>query len=156
MPIDTTKVKDRRKVEYSSLQQVLEDAQRLCQGNVKALGNWSPGQIFQHLAWSFDTSIDGNDAKFPWWLRMIAPLMKKKLLGSPMPPGFKLPESAQKLVPGPTSTEEGLAALRAAIARQERESSRAPNPVFGELTRNEWNQLHLKHAALHMSFLVPA
>jgi hypothetical protein len=156
MPIDTSKVKERRKVEYASLQQVLADAERLCRGPIKPLGNWSAGQVFQHLAWVLDTSIDGTDARFPLLLRIMARLMKKKLLGGPMPPGFKLPSSAQKLVPGPTSTEVGLAALKAAIARQEREPARAPNAVFGKLTRDEWNQLHLKHAALHMSFLVPS
>jgi hypothetical protein len=156
MPVNTSKVNDRRKVEYTSLQQVLEDAERLSRGKIKPLGNWSAGQVFQHLAWSFNTSIDGTDAQFPWWLRTMARLMRKRLLAGPMPPGFKLPASAQKVVPGPTSTEVGLAALRAAIARQERESTRAPNPVFGKFTREEWDQLHLKHAALHMSFLVPS
>jgi hypothetical protein len=157
MPVVTSKVKDRRQVSYASLQEVLADAERLSRGNIKALGNWSAGQIFKHLAVGMNNSIDGSDAKFPLWLRIMARLMKKKLLSGPMPPGFKLPAgAAEKLVPGPTSTEEGLAALRSAIARQERESNRAPSPVFGELTRDEWNQIHLKHSALHMSFLVPS
>ena len=34
-----------------------------------------------------------------------------------MPPGYKLPpEAAKAVMPGPTSTEDGLADLRAAIA----------------------------------------
>jgi len=157
MPIDTRKVKDRRQVAYASLQEVLADAERLSQGNVKALGNWSPGQVFLHLASTFDSSIDGFDVRAPWYLRTMARLMKKRILAGAMPPGYQLPpEAARTLVPGPTSTEQGLAAMRAAIARQERESNRAKNPVFGELTRDEWNQLHLKHSALHMSFLVPS
>jgi hypothetical protein len=72
-----------------------------------------------------------------------------------MPPGFSLPgEAAKRLVPGPTSTEDGLAALRAVVARQEREPKRAPSPVLGALTNDECTRLHLNHAALHLSFLV--
>ncbi len=86
----------------------------------------------------------------------MARMMKKRILRGPMSPGFKLPPAAAKnLVPGPTSTDEGLAALRAAIARQEREPNRAPSAFLGPLSHEEWNQLHLNHAALHMSFLVP-
>jgi len=157
MPIDTRKVKDRRQVAYASLKELLADAERLSQGQVKALGNWSPGQVFLHLARTLNSSIDGFEVRSPWYLRTMARLMKKKILAGAMPPGYQLPaEAARTLVPGPTSTEQGLAELRAAIARQERESNRAKNPVFGELTRDEWNQLHLKHSALHMSFLVPS
>ena len=156
MPTDTSKVQGRRKVEYASLRDVLADAERISQGEVKVLGNWSAGQIFQHLAKSLDTSIDGSDAKFFWLFRLMGRLMKKRVLNGPMPPGFKLPASAARtLVPGPTSTDEGLAALRVAIARQEREPNRAPSPFLGPMTKEEWNQLHLNHAALHMSFLVP-
>ena len=156
MAIDTGKVQGRRTVTFSSLQDVLADAERMSASNAKALGNWSAGQIFQHLAKVMDDSIDGSKLKVAWFIRLLAPLMKKRLLSGPMPPGFQLPAAAVAvLVPGPTSTEEGLAALRAAITRLERDPSRARNPVFGVLTHEEWNQLHLKHSALHLSFLVP-
>jgi hypothetical protein len=156
MPVDTAKVKGRRRLDYRSLEELQADAERLGAGPVKALGNWSPGQIYRHLAVSFTHSIDGADIKFPWYLRLMARIFKKKLIRGPMPPGFKMPPDAAKLiVPGPTSTEEGLTELRAAIARLQREHKRARHPVFGELTQEEWNQLYLKHASLHMSFLVP-
>ena len=32
---------------------------------------------------------------------------------------------------------------------------RAKHPMLGDLTKEEWNKVHLKHASLHMSFLVP-
>jgi hypothetical protein len=155
MPIDTAKVTGRRQVAYKSLQEVLADAERLSAGKTRTLGNWSPGQIFVHLAKSFDGSIDGLNMKFPWYLRMMARLMKGKLLKGPMPPGFKLPEGARSVEPAPTSTEEGLAALRAAVARQEHETKRAPSPIFGPITPEEWAKIHLIHSNLHMSFLVP-
>ncbi len=156
MPTETSKVQGRRKVQYTSLRDVLADAERISKGRVEAMGNWSAGQIFMHLANSLNDSIDGADSRPSWWFRLMARMMKKRILRGPMSPGFKLPPAAAKnLVPGPTSTDEGLAALRAAIARQEREPNRAPSAFLGPLSHEEWNQLHLNHAALHMSFLVP-
>jgi hypothetical protein len=156
MPVDTAKINDRRKVEYKSLQDVLADAERVSQGPVNTLGNWSAGQIFKHLATSMNESIDGSEVKVAWYMRLLARALKTQILRGPMTPGFKLPKQAeQRLVPGPTSTEDGLAALRAAIARQQTEAKRAASPAFGPMTREEWDKLHLNHAALHMSFLVP-
>ncbi|MGP0064086.1 MAG: DUF1569 domain-containing protein [Isosphaeraceae bacterium] len=156
MAIDTSKVQDRRTLSFASLQDVLADAERIGAGDVKALGNWSPGQAFLHLATVMNGSIDGTPFKAPWFIRMVARLMKKKILSRPMPSGFQLPsEAADVLVPGPTSTEEGLAALRDAITRLEREPKRATHPVLGGLTREEWNRIHLIHSALHLSFFVP-
>jgi hypothetical protein len=154
MPVDTKTVKGRRIVHYESLRDVLADAEAMYAAGARPLGNWTPGQIFVHLARSFDASIDGSDLKLNWFFRLMGRLMKKKVLRGPMPPGFKLPEdAANKLVPAPTSAEDGLAELRRAVARQEQESSRAPSPFLGVLTNDEWTQLHLNHAALHMSFL---
>ena len=116
MAVNTAKVADRRKVAYSSLAEVLADAERLSAGPVTLLGNWSPGQVFRHLAIAYNGSIDGLTMTFPWYLRMMAQMFKNKLVNMPMPPGIKLPaDGARATMPGPTSTEEGLAELRAAI-----------------------------------------
>jgi Protein of unknown function (DUF1569) len=156
MPVDTAKVEGRRKLDYASLEAVLADADRLSSGPMRLLGNWSGGQIFRHLAIVFNGSIDGLTMNFPWPVRTMARLFKKKLINGPMPPGIKLPsEGAKAVTPSPTSTEEGLAELHAAVARLEREPHRAKHPVFGDLSKEEWNQIHLKHSSLHMSFLVP-
>jgi hypothetical protein len=156
MPVKTAKVDGRRTLDYASLDEVLADADRLGSGPIKELGNWSAGQIFRHLALAYNGSIDGLAINFPWYLRMMARIFKEKLLAGPMPPGYDLPSEGAKAVrPLPTSTEEGLAELHAAVARLQRESRRARHPVFGELTKEQWNQIHLNHARLHMSFLVP-
>jgi Protein of unknown function (DUF1569) len=156
MPVDTTKVEGRRNLDYQSFSELLADVDRLSRGPVKVLGNWSAGQIYRHLALIYNGSIDGYSITFPWYLRLAARLLRKKIIGSPMPPGFRLPpDGAASVEPRPASTEEGLAELQAAVARMEREDRRASHPIFGVMTREEWDRLHLKHASLHMSFLVP-
>jgi hypothetical protein len=157
MPVDTSKVKDRRDIHYRSFEELLADAESLSFGPVRVLGNWSAGQIFQHLANSFNGSIDGFQAKFPWYIRVMARLFKKRLLRGAMPAGLKAPDKlAEQIMPEPTSTEQGLANMRAAITRLQQNPHRASHPALGSITAEEWNQVHLAHASLHMSFLAPA
>jgi hypothetical protein len=157
MPVNTAKVHGRRQLDYKSFEELLADAERMSAGDVKALGNWSPGQIFKHLANMYNGSIDGLPVTFPWAFRMLVKLFKKKLINGSMPAGYKMkPENAMITESPPISSEEGLAALRAAVARLQRESHRARHPLMGDLSKEEWDKVHLKHASLHMSFLVPA
>lgn len=82
--------------------------------------------------------------------------MKNSMLTKPMKPGFRIPASGQKqFSPDPSiSTDEGLPVLRKAVERQRTESSRGLHLSFGELTREEWDQFSLRHAEMHMSFIV--
>ncbi|HEX4128814.1 MAG TPA: DUF1569 domain-containing protein [Pirellulales bacterium] len=147
----------RRELRYANFDELLADAERSAAGPVQALGNWTPGQIFEHLARSMNRSIDGFEGQAPWIVRWVArTFMKRRLLAGPMKPGFRLPPAAAAvLVPGSTDCTDGLAALRQAVARLKTETHRAPSPFLGPLTREESDRLHLNHAALHMSFLVP-
>lgn len=156
MSVDTTKVTGRRKVNYASVEEVLADADRLSAGSVKTLGNWSQGQIYRHLATAFNGSIDGFPDAFPWHIRFMARLFKKRIMAGEMPPGFKLPaEFAKAVLPEPTAPDVGLAELRAAVGRLQKESHRAKHPVFGNITKEEWDRVHIMHSNLHMSFLSP-
>lgn len=151
MRVNTKRVVGRRLVRYDSLADLLDDAKRLSQVEVRSLGNWSPGQVYEHLARSLDASIDGMDFSLPAparWLMTL--LMKKKFLKEKLPPGFK---SSAAFVPSETTTEAGLVSLERAVLRQQQESSRAPHPAFGRIGRDGWTEFHLRHAEMHMSFL---
>jgi hypothetical protein len=157
MPVNTARVTNRRTLDYKSFDEFLADVDRLSAGSIKTLGNWSAGQIFQHFANAFNGSIDGLPQAFPWFICAIARMFKTKLIGGAMPAGIKMPTKlAAVVMPEPTSTETGLANLRAAVARLKQDPHRAPHPVFGKITNAEWNTVHLKHASLHMSFLTTA
>ncbi|MDG2389362.1 MAG: DUF1569 domain-containing protein [Planctomycetaceae bacterium] len=149
---------ERRPVEYTSISAVLSDAEFLTVHPHRTVGSWSYGKILQHLADSYNRSIDGFGYKNAFIIRIIAGnFMKKKFLREKMPAGFKLPKAQEEKLPSQeTSIEESLANLKQAIARFECEEARADHPAFGKLTSEEWIQLHLRHSELHMSFVKPA
>jgi len=150
--INTKKVKGRRTVRYESFAELLADAERHAQPDVRALGNWSPGQIYEHLARSLDVAIDGGSFQLPAPARWIMSLLlKRKFLYGTLPAGFK---TSADMIPKEAATEAGLASLQKAITRQETESERAMHPGFGHITRAEWDAFNLRHAEMHMSFLV--
>lgn len=147
---------NRRTVRYSTLSDVIEDAEKLI-GNHHTVGKWSFGQICQHLAKTMHACIDGFGFKAPWWARwFIAPLVKNSFLTKSMKPGFQLPETAKSLIPDAAiRAEEGLQQLKAAVERLARETPTAPHPFLGKLATEEVMQLQLRHCELHMSFIIP-
>lgn len=153
MQINTKKVQGRRLVRYASMDDFIGDVKRLTEIPVRTLGNWSQGQIYMHLARSLDGSIDGIDMKVPAPMRWIMTLLfKKKFLEVAIPPGFPAPEGPMR--PDETSVADGLAALENAVARQKNEASRVPHPGFGNIGRDGWDKFNLRHAEMHMSFIV--
>jgi hypothetical protein len=151
-------VTGRRQVRYDSYDDLLRDAERLSTGNVRTLGNWSYGQILEHLSRAMNAAIDGAGFQIPWFVRVAARLfVKNRALKGPMAPGFKLPvQAAKALVPEQSlDNQAALAMLRQAVHRLTHDTHRVPNVVFGELSLDEWDQLLLRHAEMHMSFLVP-
>lgn len=157
-PIDTSKVTGRRQLHFDSLNDIGADVERLAKSReIRVLGNWSAGQVLDHLAIVMNKSIDGFTNRPPALIRFVVRLLfKKRFLTKTMPPGFQLsPKMQTELVPPSISLEEGLAHFRQALTRLQTDKSRAPNVVLGPLTNDEWVQLHCRHSELHLSFLVP-
>lgn len=157
MAVNTKKVSGRRKLRYDSYQDLLNDAERLAVSELRTLGNWSLGQVLGHLARAMEMSIDGSDLKAPWLVRLVVRLFfRRRFLKGPIPAGLPLRNVAHDLlVPPPTSSQAGLAELRRAVERLQHETDRAPHPLLGELSLDEWDSLHLRHAEMHMSFMAP-
>ena len=157
MSINTKTVTGRRDVHYKNFAELLADVESLAESESRTLGNWSQGQILRHLARSLDTSIDGAPFSFPAPLQFVMRLlMKKRFLTKPLTPGFQLPKKAGALLPEETSLEDGLAEIRTAIQRLQTDPHREVHPGFGKLTKDESDQFQLRHAEMHMSFVVPA
>lgn len=147
----------RRQVEYRELSEILQDARALAVRPCVTVGAWTFAQNVEHVASAMDMAFDGANFKAPWWARMfVAPLLKNRVLTRPMRAGFRLPRRAASLLPNAkVSLESALRHLETAVARFETETPDHPHPFLGRLTRGEYVQLHLRHAALHMSFVVP-
>jgi Protein of unknown function (DUF1569) len=156
--IKTGNVTGRRELHFTNLGDVLADAEMLCSTRpVTPLGNWRLGKALEHLARTIDMSLDGARFKPPWFVRLVGPWIKNRMLTRPMRAGFQLPANAAKyLIPeDECEMHEALAHLHAAVTRSHATDQRHPSPVFGPMTAAEWDQLHLRHAELHLSFFLP-
>jgi len=151
-----TKTCPRRQVEYRSLDEFLADAGRLVDADATTTGNWSLGRILEHLTTVMNKSIDGFQSKAPLPMRLVARyLLKQRILTKKMAPGFQLPpQAATEIVPAEIDRHEALAHLRQAIERLRQVPGRVESPFLGPLDIEQWNQLHCRHAELHMSFVV--
>lgn len=155
--IDTSKVTDRRELRFDSVKEFLRDAEFLLQaerrGRLHRAGNWSLGQALGHLASWVNYAYEGYPVTPPWFIRMVCRLAKRRFLRTPLPRGFRMP-GAEAGTYGieEMSSEEGFALARQAFERLQNSPPTAPNPLLGRLTPDEWLELHLKHAALHLGF----
>ena len=152
----------RRKLRFQSLDAALAEAERLVaaeqEGRLRRAGNWPLGQTLGHLATWASFALNGYppEVRAPLPVRMILRLMRNTILTKGMMPGVKVGR-----VPGgtvglePMDAEEGLRRLRDAFARLRATAPTVQNPVFGRLTHEQWIQLNLRHAELHLGNQVP-
>jgi hypothetical protein len=156
MTVKTGKVSGRRSLRFSSFDELLAEASRLSAMPTRQLGNWSLGQICEHLAKGMDMAVDGPPFTMPIYVRLVGPFLKKRILTRRMSSGFTLPKSASALLPAPIGTAEGLARLEESVRRLRQTTDRKPHGIFGRLTVAEWDQLQFRHAEMHLSFIEPA
>jgi hypothetical protein len=160
--INTKKVRDRRMLRFSTLDDVLRDAEMLAEaarrGTLRATGNWTLGQALAHLATWVNMPFDGYPEMRPPapWMRLLRPAISWWLVNKGFPAGVRIAGA-----PGgtfgiePCEMEEGLSRLRAAFGRLASEAPTQTSPVFGPMTHEEWIKFHLRHAELHLSFFHP-
>jgi hypothetical protein len=147
---------DRRTLTFARLDEVMSEVDRLLAGYT-TVGNWSFGQICNHLAEAIRGSVEGYPSRAPWIIRATIGRSKKaEILNSgKMTEGLQLPD---KFLPKPGLDARAEAeALRATIAYYlAHPESRAMHPFFGAMKPEEWDRLHCIHAAHHLRFAIPA
>jgi len=147
----------RRDLTFASLDEVMPEVERLLGGHV-TVGQWSLGQICNHLAIAVHLSMNGRSefvsATSPeedrsWILR------KRFFRGGRFPEGKTAPIPA--LVPSEGLDDRAEADdLRHAIARFSAAAGPFPgHPFLGPMTKDEWVRFHCIHAAHHLGFAVP-
>ena len=159
-PVDTAKVVGRRLLRFESIDQMLAEADRLAEaertGWLRRVGNWTLGQTLGHLACWAEYSYTGAPLKPPFFIRWIMAFRKRRFLSEPMPAGVRIPRvEGGTLGTEPMPTEEALGRLRRVMQRLKSEAPTGPNGIFGPLTHDEWIALNLRHAELHLGFLIP-
>jgi hypothetical protein len=163
MAIQTRSVKDRRALKFGSLDEMSGELDRVVAaergGRLRRTGNWTTGQTLNHLATWINFGFDGYPPELPlppWLMLKVIRMMKKRFLFKPLPAGFSI-----RGVKGGTlgmeelPLDEAERKVRAAVERLKVGSPVSPNVIFGPLTHEEWKNLHLRHAELHLSFLHP-
>ena len=151
------KVAGRRQLRFASLDEMVADAERLVAApQTKTLGNWPLAELLSHLATAINSSIDDTFGLAPWYIRLVGPFLKRRFVTKGFSAGFKLPKEIEPtFFPAGRSSQEALDELRKAVGRTRTEQMTGRHPVLGKLTNDEWTQLHLRHAELHLSFALP-
>jgi hypothetical protein len=159
-PINTSKVPDRRILHFDSIDQVLVEVDQLVEveraGKLKHVGNWTLGQVLGHLACWTEYGYTGSPLKVPFYIRWMLRMRKNSFLYKPMQPGVKIPGvQGGTLGTEPMSLDESLPRFRKVMERLKNETPTAPNVIFGRMTHDESIAINLRHAELHLGFLVP-
>ena len=146
-----------RNIHLKSYSEIIAEIHRLQSEGYQKGGNWSLGQICSHLNYYMQGSLDGYGKKMlPWIVRVsFGNFVKKALMKTAIykPGQMTDPDS----VPGADSGEsEEISKAIQSLQRLEKEDSPLHfSPLMGELSREEWNSIHINHANHHLSFLHP-
>jgi hypothetical protein len=138
---------------FHTIEEVLPAIQRLATGHATR-GNWTLAQICRHLADTFAGSIDG--------FGMTLHRHKRRWLSKPLlwltyrvgiPRGFTADPGLTP--PGDCELAESIDRLEQAIERYRlHRGALTPHPLFGRLSRRQWDRMHCFHCAHHLSFVV--
>jgi hypothetical protein len=155
--VNTKHATGRRKLRFESLDEVWADVEQLASGPYTRLGNWSLGEIADHLANALDSATDNNQYQPGWFIGLIGPLLKSRALRETLPAGFRMPAGMRPIfMPKDGATDdEGIAHLKKSIERFKVADLPPRSPTLGSMTPDEWLQFHCRHAELHLSFLIP-
>jgi hypothetical protein len=145
---------ERRPLDFATFDSLTADLQQLKAG-CRTVGRWSLAQICRHLQIFFEGSMRGFSFRMPWYFRIGAPLILRHTLKKrSMPAGVKTPAP-----PGDPGIDDAQAVddLLKTIAEYRTQTAPLhPSPLFGDIGREKWDQLHLIHCGHHLSFAIPA
>ncbi|MCA9051221.1 MAG: DUF1569 domain-containing protein [Planctomycetaceae bacterium] len=150
---------EHRELAFSSLDEVVAEAERLASGEVRTTGNHSFGQILEHLARTHDiTTGKVTGPAPPWYMRLLIPLMKPMIFKDrPVKPGFQLPPQAEQYFwpDREFDVTDALAHLKESVEYYKANGPLAKHPMFGRVTEQQNLNLNCRHAALHLGFVHP-
>lgn len=148
---------ERRRLDFHAWPEVFADADALHQHGYVRAGNWDLSQILEHVGAGLRTAVSGIDHQGPWVIRkLVGPILLRRIIRQrKMGTGIKVPDW---WLPGPSHDESAaVEKFRADVAAFEAMDGADPHPhpFLGAMTKEQWNDLALIHAAHHLSFLRP-
>lgn len=164
MAVDTAKLTNRRALRFASTADLRRDLDAIeaaaRAGTLRTIGNWTAGKNLSHVAAFIDFGYDGYPAAIsnpPWFVKAYLKLMRSSLLKKGFQAGVKIPGIPGGTVGGEDMpAEAGLAVLRRALDRLDAAPPRYPSPAFGPMSHDDCKAAALRHAELHLSFLLLA
>lgn len=146
----------RRTLKFETLDAMLEDARQVVTHPHVTVGNWTEGQILDHLTRTIDCGFDGFGFQAPLWIRLFIKPFRNSVLVKPMKSGYRLPQQAVNLQPeSDVPSDEALSRFESSVERLKTEDPLQLHPFMGRLTPVEYRLLNLRHGELHLSFIVP-
>lgn len=148
-----------RQLTFNHLDDILNDVIALSEAaNIKVGGQWTAAQNIDHIRRTMILAREGTDVKAPFFLRFLGRFLKGGVGKKAIPSGFKIPpQLAAVFAPSADITlQDAVEKFKTEIALIKVPGSmNKPSPVFGKMTHQRWEQLHLRHAELHLGFLAP-
>ncbi|MCM2372181.1 DUF1569 domain-containing protein [Aporhodopirellula aestuarii] len=145
-----------RELHFKTLDEGMAEVERLATCETTTAGSFSFGQILDHLARTIRMAVgDAPPPKVPLLLKIFGPMIRGKILNGRPKPGFKLPPKMQEYFwsKEDVPVETALAELRAAHQRFASMTEVPRNPMFGNLTYTQTEQLQCRHFELHLGFV---
>ncbi|MBB3207848.1 hypothetical protein FHS27_003675 [Rhodopirellula rubra] len=145
-----------RSLHFDTLKEAMAEAERLAVTPVQTTGNYTLGQILDHLARTIRMATgDAPPPKVPLLLRLVGPLIGGRIVKGPAKPGFKLPAGMQAYFwsKEDVPVEKAIEELRAAHQRFATMVELPRNPMFGSLSHEQTEQLQCRHFELHLGFV---
>jgi len=144
----------RRELRFKTFDDALAELQRLEQGPVITLGDWSFYQILDHCAGSIQNSMNPNARPLPSLKKRVVGFIAKHVIFCKgcLPAGIQNPKAPSQRVEG--DAQVAAKKLRDAItAFKDYSGPLAPHPFFGSLTKAEWQRILIFHLANHLGFV---
>ncbi len=153
----------RREVSYSNLREAVEDARHLLSTGYSQVGNWNLSQTLAHCTDWLRFPMDGFPKpalpiRFILWLTKIVAgkRMREKILRSGRMKAGQPTLPSTLHVANSTSDAKSVDDFEEAVERFEKFNGQLhESPLFGRMTKDEVNRLHLIHLQHHLSFLLP-
>ena len=157
---DSRSTDDWRRLRFNSIEDCVAEVRRIVaadqEGQLRATGNWTPGQAMAHVASWIEYAYEGFPIRRPpFFIRWMLRLRLKKMLDAGMPRGVRIPGVKS----GTTGIDdmETVDAANRLLAALDRlgtsENATYDSPAFGPMSQEDRIKLNLRHAELHLGYL---